>query len=89
MLSPDSPDSRRIIWDDRDIVERIWNRVKDEVPELKTLVGVPKITGNGPAKRKEVWCFERLNERMRFLRYGEGQYFRREFEIYYLPSFLK
>ncbi len=77
-FNPYARDCGRIILDDRDIVERIWNRVKDEVPEIEYLINVPRVTGNGPAKRKEIWRLSRLNERMRFLKYGEGQYFKRE-----------
>lgn len=75
-LIPDSRDCGRIIWDDRDVVERIWSRVKGSVPEIEYLQGVPRVTGNGPFRRGETWEMTRLNERMRFLRYGEGQYFR-------------
>lgn len=75
----DARDCGRIIFDDRDVVEKIWNRVKVSVPEIEYLINVPSITGNGPAKRKEILKLSRLNERMRFLKYGEGQYFRREF----------
>ena len=78
-LATDSRDCGRIIWDDREIAKRIWNRVKDVVPEIHSLSNAPKITGNWAAMRKETWRAERLNERMRFLKYGEGQYFRREY----------
>lgn len=72
-------DCGRIIWDDADIVARIWDRVKDQVlPDIEYLRNVPLITGNGPTKRKETWRASRLNERMRFLKYGKGQYFNGE-----------
>ena len=74
----DARDCGRIILDDKDLVARIWSRVKDHVPEVEYLKGVPRITGNGPTKREETWRMSRLNERMRFLKYGKGQYFRRE-----------
>lgn len=77
-FNPYARDCGRIILDDRDIVERIWNRVKDEVPEIEYLINMPRVTGNGPAKRKEIWKLSRLNERMRFLKYCEGQYFKRK-----------
>ncbi|KAL8645693.1 MAG: hypothetical protein Q9226_007187 [Calogaya cf. arnoldii] len=76
MLIPDARDCGRIIWDDKDIVARIWARVKDSVPEIALLNNMPHVTGNGPAKRKEVLHMTRLNERMRFLKYTSGQYFR-------------
>lgn len=78
MTIKDTRDCGRIIWDDADMVDRIWKRVVDHVPEILTLKNRPDITGNGPAKRKETLQMSRLNERMRFLKYGEGQYFRRK-----------
>lgn len=84
---PDTRDCGRIIWDDRDMVARIWDRVKDYVPEIHTLVGVPRVTGKGPAKRKEIWKMSRCNERMRFLKYGEGQYFKRKPSLLHINSF--
>lgn len=40
--------------------------------------GEPRVTGRGPVERGETWRMTRLNERLRFLRYEEGDYFRRE-----------
>ena len=68
----------RIIWDDIEIAGKIWARVKDHVPEIHRLENTPSITGPGPVKRKEAWGVTRLNERMRFLKYGENEYFRSE-----------
>lgn len=67
----------RIIWDSRDVVDRIWSRIGHvaEVQEIMRLVNVPKILGNGPLKRKETWVYTRPNERMRFLKYTGGEYF--------------
>ncbi|KAK4692631.1 hypothetical protein P7C71_g4606, partial [Lecanoromycetidae sp. Uapishka_2] len=72
----DTRDCGRIIWDDMDMIARIWDRVKDYVPEIHALKNMPRVTGNGPAKRKETWEMSRCNERMRFLKYGKGQYFK-------------
>lgn len=68
----------RIIWDSRDVVARIWKRIEHlpEVQEITRLENVPRIFGNGPAKWNEVWNFTRPNERMRFLKYTGGEYFR-------------
>ena len=76
-LRTETRDCGRILWDDRDMVERIWNRIKDHVPEILSLKGMPLVTGGGPRKKNVAWKMTRLNERMRFLKYGEGQYFRR------------
>lgn len=77
-LMTDVRDCGRIIWDDRDLVAKIWSRVKDCVlPEIEYVKNKPRVTGFGPMKRGEVLQMTRLNERMRFLRYEPGQYFRR------------
>lgn len=78
MAIKDTRDCGRIIWDDVDMVDRIWKRVVDHVPEILSLKDQPHIFGYGPMKRKETLQMSRLNERMRFLKYGEGQYFRRK-----------
>ena len=75
-LMTEHRDCGRIIWDDHDIVEKIWERVKNWVPEIHVVNERPRITGMGPLKRKETLQMTRLNERMRFLKYLEGNYFR-------------
>ena len=77
MLITDSRKCGRIIWDSRELVERLWSRVSNQVPELTKLYGQPLVTGSGPSIRKETWQMTRLNERMRFLRYTSGDYFKR------------
>lgn len=66
----------RIIWDDRDVVGKIWTRVADSVQDIHQLNDWADVTGVGPAKRKETWKATRLNERMRFLKYIGGEYFK-------------
>lgn len=66
----------RIIWDDRDVVARLWARIEGAVPEIHELKNRPHVTGNGPVKRNESWKLTRLNERMRFLKYVGGEYFK-------------
>lgn len=68
----------RIIWDNPELVERIWNRciMADGINE-----DLGRIEGSGLLDRRAVargekWQFSRLNERMRFLKYGAGQYFK-------------
>ena len=79
----------RIIWDSPDMCSRVWKRI-EEVPEVQQILrlqAVPKVFGNGPAKRGEVWRFTRPNERMRFLKYVGGEYFRpHEDGIYETPD---
>jgi hypothetical protein len=66
----------RIIWDEQEIVNRIWARCEPLVPELKTLRHWRKVTGS--SRMKTDWQLTRLNERMRLLKYTSGEYFRRE-----------
>ena len=76
-LRLDTRNCGRIIWDDFALAEKVWNRVGSAVQEIEYLKNVSDITGNGPVKREETWQMSRLNERMRFLKYGAGQYFHR------------
>ncbi|KAI9817102.1 MAG: hypothetical protein M1827_001214 [Pycnora praestabilis] len=71
----------RVIWDNAELAKKIWDRVKGEVPELDRLEQWPDVTGPGPWKRNETWAMTRLNERMRFLKYTPGNYFRRELSL--------
>ncbi len=49
-LRTESRDRGRIIWDDTTVVERLWKRVKDCVPEIEILKDASLITGNGPSQ---------------------------------------
>lgn len=75
MLITDERNCGRIIWDSRDVVGKVWKRIEhlQEVQQITRLSQVPKIFGNGPARRGEVWRFTRPNERMRFLKYVGGE----------------
>lgn len=66
----------RIIWDDREIMAKLWERIEASVPEIHRLKNWADVTGNGPAMRKETWKVTRLNERQRFLKYVGGEYFK-------------
>ncbi|EAT78503.2 hypothetical protein SNOG_14266 [Parastagonospora nodorum SN15] len=66
----------RIIWDTKEIMAKLWARIEGSVPEIHSLYKQADITGNGPAKRNEVWKVTRLNERARFLKYVGGEYFK-------------
>ena len=82
VLMTDARDCGRIIWNDADLVERIWSRIEDSVPEIERLKDMPSVTGKWPVMRGETWKMTRLNERMRFLKYGQGQFFGREQHLY-------
>lgn len=67
----------RILWDTPEIVDVLLERIKSHLPSnIKVLENSAGITGNGPVKRKEIWEMARLNERLRFLKYTKGMYFR-------------
>lgn len=82
----------RIIWDCQDIVDRIWTRcMQGEVGETirkdlevldgeknEKIVGVV-MRGQDWKVQKQRWEMRGLNKRMRFLKYGPGQFFRRKF----------
>lgn len=80
VLVADYRNSDRIIWDQQEIVDRMWARV-EKVPGIRDrllrfnesdLLGGRK--ANGKVGRD--WDFHRVNERLRFLKYGPGQFFR-------------
>jgi hypothetical protein len=78
MLLTETRNCGRIIWDDREVVAKLWDRIKSHVPELEQISQQPNVTGNGPSKRNETWKYSRPNERMRFLKYEGGEYFHSE-----------
>lgn len=44
--------------------------------ELERIEGKSGVLGRRAVERGEKWEFSRLNERMRFLKYSAGQYFK-------------
>jgi len=72
----DARNCGRIIVDSRELAAKIWKRVEAAMPDILRLEDWPSVTGFGPQKREEVWKVSRLNERMRFLKYVGGEYFR-------------
>lgn len=86
MLSLQHRDSDRIIWSAQEVASRIWERVI-QAPgvrdEMAVLEGKKSrlVMGSGAVEREEReerWrVSERgINESLKFLRYGSGQYFR-------------
>jgi hypothetical protein len=76
-LYEDTRKCGRIIWDNKEIMASLWGRIEALVPKIHRLENWPYVTGNGPAKRGEVWKVTRLNDRGRYLRYTGGEYFKR------------
>ncbi|KAK4138860.1 hypothetical protein BT67DRAFT_446864 [Trichocladium antarcticum] len=81
VLEPEYRNSDRIVWDCQAVVDRLWARClrAEGVRERFALVAAAeeKVVGRKSRKGGEgVWRFLRVNERMRFLRYGKGGFFR-------------
>ena len=80
-LVPDYRNSDRIIWDTQVIADRLWARIA-RVPGIHEsklgsfhngdLLGTRLKESKGKRTR---WDFERANKRLRFLKYGPGQFF--------------
>ncbi|EEH37902.2 hypothetical protein PAAG_00823 [Paracoccidioides lutzii Pb01] len=77
MLHTDTRRCSRILWDCPWLAERILSRIRPFIQDdIEVLRDVPSIIGREPAQRQETWRLTRLNERLRFLRYYRGEYFR-------------
>ena len=73
--------SDRIIWDEAGVMQRLYQRLLPWLPEVEKLEGRPGTVGARLVRSATAWKLERLNERMRFLRYGPGHFFRRMFQV--------
>lgn len=72
---PDYRKSGRIIWDSQEIVDRLWERMA-AVPEIReALSTLPKGAVDASVDHTK-YEFYRVNERLRFLKYTPGQFFR-------------
>jgi hypothetical protein len=75
--APEVRSCGRIIWDSTEMVKRIWDRcllASGLERDLQVLDNQEMIVGKQAMGYK--WKMTRLNERMRFLKYSSGQYFR-------------
>lgn len=86
-LYEDTRKCGRIIWDNRDLAAKLWARIEATVPEIHSLKAWPSVTGSGPAKWEETWQVTRLNERLRFLKYVGGEYFKGMFRKFGTTAF--
>lgn len=77
-LLPGTRNCGRIIFDSTEIAERLMARLMPFLQQcgIQEIENWPLVTGFGPAKRGEVYRVTRLNERLRFLKYEGGEYFR-------------
>lgn len=97
MLSSRYRNSDRIVWDSQEVVDRLWarcmqGRVGEVLRERLAVLDGDESLGcfarKGPDFNvvKQRWEFSRVNKRMRFLRYGPGQFFRRELDQFKPPN---
>ncbi|KAJ5605012.1 hypothetical protein N7510_010166 [Penicillium lagena] len=86
VMSINTRKSGRIIWDSPEMASRLLDRLMPFLRECRIdeIDNQPHITGLGPAKRNEVYQVSGLNERMRFLRYEGGDYFRTHWDGSYV-----
>ncbi|KAF3353665.1 Cytoplasmic dynein 1 intermediate chain 1 [Verticillium dahliae VDG1] len=84
-----TPQDDRIVWDEDEVVRRLWARLR----LARHADGAPFFADDGPlawAAGDAVdggWRFWGLNRRMRFLRYGPGQFFRRQSYLFFFFFF--
>ncbi|KAL9012148.1 MAG: hypothetical protein Q9173_003061 [Seirophora scorigena] len=67
----------RIIWSNEELAAKIWTRCQAHVPEILEVKDAPHITGGTLLMKGWKFALIGLNESMRFLRYFDGNYFRR------------
>ncbi|KAI1491160.1 hypothetical protein F5X96DRAFT_489913 [Biscogniauxia mediterranea] len=69
--------SDRIIWDNQDMADRVWARLQTvpQVREKLNVLSTDELLG-GIRDRPSTLEYYRINKRMRFLKYGEDQFFK-------------
>ncbi|KAK3316980.1 oxidoreductase domain-containing protein [Apodospora peruviana] len=72
-LDKEYRNSDRIIWDNQAIMDRLWERCARADGIREKLAALTIQRGRGEPRR---WEFSRFNQRMRFLKYTGGQFFR-------------
>ncbi|KAL3443447.1 hypothetical protein BJX65DRAFT_298244 [Aspergillus insuetus] len=82
-LATDTRNCGRIIFDNHEIAEKLLARLRPFLQELdiERLENRPLVTGL--AGRKRTYKITRLNERLRFLKYVGGEYFRPHWDGHY------
>ncbi|KAJ4407306.1 hypothetical protein N0V82_009944 [Gnomoniopsis sp. IMI 355080] len=90
--------SDRIVWDQQEVVDRLWRRClmgdvgQALLEKLEVLhndervVGITRNWQKDGEVEDETWGMRGLNKRMRFLKYGPGQFFRPHCDSHYVES---
>ncbi|KAL7810274.1 hypothetical protein V8C44DRAFT_332785 [Trichoderma aethiopicum] len=84
--APGYRNSDRIIWDNQLLVDRLWDRCAQAEGLQELVATAPCTRPDYNRNRKGTWKFERLNERMRFLKYTPGMFFRAHCDASYRPD---
>ncbi|KAJ7487849.1 hypothetical protein FB451DRAFT_1225698 [Mycena latifolia] len=71
---------QRIIYDSFELSEEIFKKVRPHLSDIEEIEEASFINGQ---KVMQKWRMVRLNERLRFLRYLEGGFFRKHVDGYY------
>lgn len=84
VLATDTRNCGRIIWDSPLLAQRLLDRLTPFLRDfgMETIENRPLVTGL--AGRRNVYHLSRLNERLRFLRYEGGEYFRPHWDAFYV-----
>lgn len=91
VVVPDYRNSDRIIWDEGTVMNRLWKRIlqgegmkeyllRMQGEEYDSVLGIGSRSVWRRDELSQVWVptAQGINERMRFLKYGAGQFFRRK-----------
>lgn len=75
----------RIMWDSPELAQALFVRLQPYIPSnIATLKDSPQITSDDPVWSSGTWRMSRLNDRLRFLRYRPGMYFRQHSDGFYV-----
>lgn len=80
--APGYRESDRIVWDQQKIADLVWKRCCQADGLRDMLAIVNESNGVLPGE----WKFSRVNERIRFLKYSEGNFFKRTYLKNLRPS---
>ncbi|KAJ5176376.1 uncharacterized protein N7482_002253 [Penicillium canariense] len=76
MLATDTRNCARIIWDSPELAKRLLDRLMPFLRDFEIDKFTNRLRVTGLAGRGKSYCLTELNERLRFLRYEGGEYFR-------------
>ncbi|KAJ7695374.1 hypothetical protein B0H17DRAFT_1055715, partial [Mycena rosella] len=75
----------RIIFDSFELSEKIFEKVRPHLQDIEEIEQTVYL--NGVDKAVQKWRMVRLNERLRFLRYPKGGFFRQHIDGHYLDQY--